>query len=78
MTRPWQSVRTDEMAYEKDEAIPFYLHPQHCAIHRVSWWTDEDPTLKEMVGRSPMCPCCNGEFSMADLVLLESFRRKKP
>ena len=75
MSRPWQTVRTDELAYRRDEAIPPHLRPQRCEVHRVSWWTDEDPTLDEMTCKKPSCPCCNGDFSMRNLILLESFRR---
>ena len=73
MTRAYETVRTDRLAFLADEAVPFFRHPQHCSDHRVQWWTDEH-VLDQL---HPGCPICSGEMLMRMLLLLEAPRIEK-
>lgn len=73
MARPYETVRTDRLAYLKDEAIPTWRNPEHCIAHRVSWWSDE-PTLEEELGHPSQCPCCDGAMPIRMLLILEAMR----
>ena len=76
MTRPVDTIRTDRLACLADQAIPLYLHPKRCVFHLVTWWQDE-PTMDEVMGRQPECPCCNGDLGMNALLNLEAPRLRR-
>lgn len=71
MTRPVDTVRTARLVWLADEPIPLHLHPKSCMFHVVTWWQDE-PTVDEVLGKRPECPCCNGDMPMNYLLNLEA------
>lgn len=73
MVRPVETVRTHRVAYLFDEIIPFWLHPESCPVHLVSWWKNEFD-VKNPLNKESQCPCCNGQIPMFLLLALESER----